>query len=146
MTVCERIDAVLKERGISRRKAAIMAGISPSTFQSAMQKNGNMSVNMLVPIAKVLHVDSAWLVTGIERSESLLYQTIQVEHHRFNHDLEEPEKEENPYHDISVLVDASDIRILLEQLNPYGRAEAKKRVRELTFIPEYTKTGKGDEQ
>ena len=54
MTTAERIDAILKEKKISRRKAAIMANIPPSSFQSAMERGGNMSVSMLQAIANAL--------------------------------------------------------------------------------------------
>lgn len=56
MTVCERIDGILKNRGISRRKLALSAGISPSSFQTAMARNTTISYDMLIPISNVLQV------------------------------------------------------------------------------------------
>lgn len=56
MTVCERIDGILKERKVSRRKLALMAGISPSSFQTAMSRNTTISYDMLIPISRVLKV------------------------------------------------------------------------------------------
>lgn len=56
MTVCERIDSILKDRGISRRKLALSAGISPSSFQTAMARNTTISYDMLIPISNVLQV------------------------------------------------------------------------------------------
>lgn len=56
MTVCERIDSILKERGISRRKLALSARISPSSFQTAMARNTTISYDMLIPISNVLQV------------------------------------------------------------------------------------------
>lgn len=54
MTIAERIDNILKEKKLSRRQLAIMAGIPTSTFQSAMQRNGQMSTDMLRKIASAL--------------------------------------------------------------------------------------------
>ena len=54
MTIAERIDGILKEKRLSRRQLAIMAGIPTSTFQSAMQRNGQMNSDMLNKIASAL--------------------------------------------------------------------------------------------
>lgn len=56
MTITERIDDFLKSKKMSRRQAALQAGIPPSSFQSAMQRNGDMSIEMLKRIADVLGV------------------------------------------------------------------------------------------
>ena len=56
MTICEYIDSVLKEKGISRRKLAISAGISPSSLQSAFERNSKLSLDMLLPIMEVLNL------------------------------------------------------------------------------------------
>lgn len=70
MTVCERIDEILRQREMSRRQLAITAGIAPSSFQSAMQRNGTLSLDMLFPISDVLNVSILYLATG--RSEDPL--------------------------------------------------------------------------
>ena len=57
MTVCERIDEELKKRGLSRRQLAIKAGIAPSSFQSAMQRNKDISLDMLFKISDVLEIE-----------------------------------------------------------------------------------------
>lgn len=51
VTTCERIDSLLKSHNISRRKLAIEAGISPSSFQSAMERNSGLSFDMLFRIS-----------------------------------------------------------------------------------------------
>lgn len=56
MTISQMIDNLLKKQKMSRRQAAIKAGIPPSSFQSAMQRDGNMSFDMLQRIADVLDV------------------------------------------------------------------------------------------
>lgn len=64
MTVCERIDELLKEKGMSRRQLAIKAGIAPSSLQSALQRNKGLSLDMLFPISDVLKVDIEYLYEG----------------------------------------------------------------------------------
>lgn len=56
MTQCEYLDILIKERNLSRRKLALAAGISPSSFQSAMQRNTTISLDMLFPISDILNV------------------------------------------------------------------------------------------
>ena len=55
-TITEKIDAILQQRGMSRRQLAIAANISPSTFQAAMARGKNMTVEMLQAVAAVLGV------------------------------------------------------------------------------------------
>lgn len=75
MTICEYIDGILKVRGISRRKLAITAGIPPSSLQSAFQRNGKLSYDMLIPIARVLGIDEDLLLnlTFIDEDERSEY-------------------------------------------------------------------------
>ena len=55
MNVYDKIDLKLKEKRISRRKLAIMAGISPSSLQSAFsRKSDDISSGMLRKIAFAL--------------------------------------------------------------------------------------------
>lgn len=69
MTGTERIDAELKKRGLSRRGFAIKAGIPPSSFQSAMERNDGFSFGMLVKIATALDMDIDGLIAIIQGSE-----------------------------------------------------------------------------
>lgn len=64
MTVCEMIDAILKEKNMSRRQLAIAAGIPPSSLQSALSRNNGLSLDMLLPISDVLDIDVPELDTG----------------------------------------------------------------------------------
>jgi len=55
MNVYNRIDAILKDRKLSRRKLAIMAGIPPTSLQSAFSRNvDDISSGMLQKISKAL--------------------------------------------------------------------------------------------
>lgn len=69
MTICERIDAILEERGMSRRKLADMSGIPPSSLQSAIERNTGLSLDMLLPISDALGV-SVESLDGTEESQS----------------------------------------------------------------------------
>ena len=56
MSPADKIDAIIKAQGLSRRQVAIKANIPPSTFQSAMERKKNMSTDMLKKIAQALNV------------------------------------------------------------------------------------------
>lgn len=62
MTTTKRIDAILNARGMSRRQLAIEANIPPSSFQSAMARGRNMTIEMLQAIAATLKVSADYLL------------------------------------------------------------------------------------
>ena len=62
MTVCETIDYLLKKKHMSRRQLAIEAGIPPSTLQSALSRNKEISLDMLEKVAQALNVSVATLM------------------------------------------------------------------------------------
>lgn len=95
MTLTERIDAIIKERGLSRRKVAILAQIPPSTFQSAMERNKNMSVDMLEKVAQALDI-----------SLSDLYYSTTAQQALFSHMQSNPSTPTGER--IRILFDASD--------------------------------------
>lgn len=70
MGTSERIDLLLAEKKMSRRKLAIIAGIPPSSLQSAMQRKGNMTVNMVEKLAETLECAPAWICGWSERRET----------------------------------------------------------------------------
>ncbi len=70
MTVLERIDAEIKKRGLSRQKLAIKAGIPPSTFQSAMERNNGWNYNMLAQLSTALDMSLSELVGLIQGKQS----------------------------------------------------------------------------
>ena len=71
MTDCERVDSILQVNGMSRRRLAIKAGIPPSSLQSAMARNGALSLDMLVPISKVPGVSIAYLTDSENEIEQI---------------------------------------------------------------------------
>ena len=62
MTVCETIDCLLEKKHMSRRQLAIAAGIPPSTLQSALSRNKEISLDMLEKLAQALNVSIASLM------------------------------------------------------------------------------------
>ena len=79
MTVIERIDALLKERGMSRRRLAKKANIPPSTLQSAMERGKNISVDMLSQIADALDVSLFFLTYGRNITENDVEEYLRYE-------------------------------------------------------------------
>ena len=57
MDIYNKLDDILKNRGMSRRQLANDAGIPPTTLQSVFARKKNMTIEMLLNIAKVLNVD-----------------------------------------------------------------------------------------
>ena len=84
MTTCERIDNILKTRNMSRRKLAIQAGIAPSSLQSAMERNGNLSLDMLFPISDVLGMSVRYLSDGEEDWNPSQEELDDMERHFLN--------------------------------------------------------------
>lgn len=77
MTTSEKIDAIIKENGLSRRQVAIKAQVPPSSFQSAMERNKNISIDMLRKIAAVLEVDWKNLVADDELGSYIVADIIE---------------------------------------------------------------------
>lgn len=64
-----RIDKILSDKQISRRKLAQKIGMPPSTLQSAFEKGSNLSFERLTQIADALEIDVNWLLNGFTREE-----------------------------------------------------------------------------
>lgn len=56
------IDKLIGELGMSRRQLALKANIPPSTLQSALERDKNMTVEMAEKIAEALHVPVSFLL------------------------------------------------------------------------------------
>ena len=63
MGIHEKIDEILNERGLSRRKLASMAGIAPTTLQSALSRKQAISFEMLDRIADALNIPVSELLS-----------------------------------------------------------------------------------
>lgn len=64
MTPVERIDGILKQKGMSRRAFARSIGMAPSTFQTAMEKGGNFSLENAAKIAIALDIPIYQLISS----------------------------------------------------------------------------------
>ena len=118
MTPCERIDSILNERGMSRRKLAIQAGISTSTLQCALARNGNLSLDLLLPISDVLGVSVQYL-SGADELPQMTPAELQEQWD-------------------SMTVD-DKIRIYLDGLNESGKEKVLERLEELAELARYKK-------
>lgn len=133
MTVCERIDTILKDRGMSRRKLAIKAGIAPSSFQSAMARNTSLSLDMLIPISDVLGISVEYLHMGIEN-----YQPDIT-------DAELQSMVDSGYADSEDQTTYQELTYLLLKLNELGQQKVIERVEELLELPKYRSEWRGIE-
>ena len=127
MTTCERIDNILKTRNMSRRKLAIQAGIAPSSLQSAMERNGNLSLDMLFPISDVLGMSVRYLSDGEEDWNPSQEELDDMERHFLNAPHENGAK--SRAHLLTV--------IALEKLNDHGCAKVARYAKDLSEIPRY---------
>ena len=123
MTTCERVDAILQKRGISRRKLAIMAHLPPSSLQSALSRNRSLSLDMLIPISEVLEVSVEYLYFGYERDEVPPEEYIRDG----ERGLLEPGKE-TTYRKIMSGINC---------LNEVGQKKVLERIEELLELPKY---------
>lgn len=68
MTIAERVDHILQERKMSRRQLAKLAGIPPSSLQSAMERGRNLSIEMIQKLSLALGVNIEDLL-GLSQEE-----------------------------------------------------------------------------
>lgn len=164
MTTTERIDAILKSRGMSRRQVAIAAKIPPSTLQSAMERGKNISVDMLQRIASALNVPVSELLGTVDEIDARITQKLQDA----KKSLEEGKTSESEWEKrvawanaMSSIGDAAqeaanrdavaaenaenhaenqrEVLAALQELNHVGRQEALKRIKEMAYVPDYQK-------
>lgn len=124
----ERLDAILKERGISRRKLALAVGIKEGTMSTAFMRRSGLSSGDLLRIARYLGVNPLYL-EGLSDNLSMEDYEDHVEFALENSDE----------------VRLEMIHAAYEHLNTSGRIEAVKRVGELTEIPRYTQPGEQED-
>ncbi|MEM0531378.1 helix-turn-helix transcriptional regulator [Zongyangia sp. HA2173] len=71
MTIVERIDSLLRNKNLSRRQLAKIAGIPTSSLQSAMERGKNFSLEMLQKIADALNVPLGALTISEEEAQKI---------------------------------------------------------------------------
>ena len=128
LDISDRIDKLLKERGISRRKLAILAEVPPSSFQSAMERGGNMTTEMLQKIAHALGVSAGYLM-GWEELDSNTWGK-EASDEAYIKLAENIEK----FHGAKAKMNTA-----FDRLNEAGQQKAVERVEELAEIPKYQK-------
>lgn len=118
----DRLDAILKKRGISRRKLALAIGLNENTMASAFKRRRGLSSDDVLKIAKFLNVNPFFL-EGIsdDQSNEDFWDMV-------NYGIEEIDE-----------VRFSTLTAAYRNLNKEGQIEAVKRVVELTEVPRYTK-------
>ena len=126
MTDCEKLDNILRSRKISRRQLALKAGISPSSFQSAMARNTTISLDMLIPICSVLNIP----IEEFRPLELLSFNSGAEFERAWEEATGTPHR-----------VSEYDTKLLysFKLLNEAGQEKAVERVQELTEIPKYRK-------
>ena len=123
MTNVERIDDILKDRGISRRQLALMAHIPPSSLQSAMERNRTLSFEMQEKIARVLSVS--------------LYELLGDDERKFFIEAEAGTISNYIKQGYKFTTDEKLLVRLFHLLNETGKDAAIDRVGDLTEIPRY---------
>lgn len=126
MDMYDRIDELLKEKNISRRKLAIMAGVPPTTLQSAFsRKTVNLSHDTIKKIADALGVPVADLAGWSYFDE--LYPGMADE-------VKLLEQISSRYGS-----EAPKLLDVYSHLNSEGKAKAFDAVSDLSLIPKYQK-------
>jgi DNA-binding Xre family transcriptional regulator len=62
MNAYQKIDNILRERGMSRRKLALESGIPPSTFQSMMERQRGLTIESVYKISCTLKMQPKDLI------------------------------------------------------------------------------------
>lgn len=151
MTVCERIDRELKRRNLSRRQLAIMAGIPPSSLQSAMQRNGNLSLDMVFKIADALEIPAPSLLDNSSERAADETRALGIKLSRTLAEYEAAKKRGAPKEELVRLMEkcttlgmeanqrAQESILLREfqRLNSPGKDAALGYVKALAEMPEY---------
>ena len=129
MNTTEKLEAILYERGISRRQLANACGIPPTTLQAYMEKKAavypSRMIEKIVNTLGVMYEDilddsiaALQFKTSEEFAKGILLGAV-----------------------LPRVEDDKQYRTLISdfnKLNTRGRQEAKKRINELTQLPKYT--------
>lgn len=154
MRIYDRIDEILAEKKMSRRKMARLAGIPETTIASAFtRKPERFPIEYIVKIAKALEIPWQELVAGtdVERVTAIAMDSAMkcysVGNRIFLNGIDVTEKYKERLGQLhsrqnAFILPPDTVRELseyFEMLNDEGQTEAVKRVEELTQIPKYQK-------
>lgn len=138
----DRLDTALKVKGISRRKAAIIAGIPPSTLNTAITRKKGLSLGALDALADALNLPGVFLLHGVIPTGANLQDLDKIN----NALLEKSNRElsgDGPYDKYATYKHAhrlerkEKLNASLDLLNDEGQEEAVKRVNELAELSRY---------
>ena len=125
MDVYDRIDKVLEKKHISRRKLALLAGVPPTTLQSAFsRKTEKLSFDTIKKIADALGVPVADLAGWSAFDDQYPHLADEVK-----------------LLDLAKKIDENIFQLneLFLQLNDSGKAKAIDALSDLVMIEKYTK-------
>lgn len=116
LTTAERIDAILRDRKMSRRRLASESHVSPSTLQCALARGGDLSLDLLLPISSALNVSVEYL-SGADEPPEMTADELQARWDGMSVD--------------------DKIRHYLAGLNTHGKLKVLDRLEELAELPKY---------
>ena len=126
----DRLDKILKQRKISRRKLALAVGILPGTMSTAFSRRSGLSASNVMKIAQYLGVNPLYL-EGLEDDPHL--------------SVEESYDKLVSSEEYAAWVNGTDtgrmtaLMVAYDALNVIGRNEAVKILNNLTFVPDYSR-------
>lgn len=142
MSVADRVDSILQERGLSRRQLAIKAGIPPSSLQSAMERGHNITLDMLQKIASALGVSVAVLLDVKPARAVDPNKTPEDKEKRLG--MREGALSNAPRAEDVEAQNKADMLEAMDKLNIPGQQEAVKRVQEMADIERYKRRSLSD--
>lgn len=155
-TIGDRIKEIRKTKGLTQE--GLGDKCEPKMKDSAIRRyennKGNPTHKTLLKIAKALDVsvselygDSEDVLQDFKMKVIEKHPILRVAHENNQTDsfLYEPTLNRAILEELNITEDKQELLVLYNQLNKTGQAEAKKRVKELTFIPEYTDENKNSQ-
>lgn len=90
----EKVLQLMTERGISQKQLASLSGITESSISRYLRSEQRPRVDVVINIAKALHVDPQFLLSDEEQSDESAYSTIATAIARKGKELSLEEKTE----------------------------------------------------
>ena len=131
----DKLDILLKERGISRRQLALAIGINVNTMGTAFKRRSGLSAEDVLRIAEYLGV-SPYYLEGWASDP----QAGEIDNGSFTNVFEDKQKHDRMSSYDSAMDYKARVGALLEafdKLNTYGQFEAVRRVDEMTYYHLY---------
>ncbi len=91
MTWKEKVSSIMKERGITQKQLSKLSGITESSISRYLHSNQRPRIDIVVNIAKALHVETEYLLDDDEKTDSA-YNSIATAIARKGNELNAEEK------------------------------------------------------